>query len=56
MKTFTAEEFNKSPGIVYRIADKEGVVKINHGWYPDMIFTLVAKDRREQREENHAQL
>lgn len=55
MKTYTAEEFNKSPSRVYRSADKDGVVKINHGRYPDLIFTLVAHDREEKRAENYAQ-
>ncbi len=55
MQTFTAEEFNKSPGKVYRSADKDGVVKINHDRYPDLIFTLVAHDRSERREMNCAE-
>ena len=35
MKTFTAEQFNKSPAQVYREADKNGGVIIIHKQYPD---------------------
>jgi len=46
MKTFTAKEFNKKPGPVYRAADKDGAVKVNHDRYPDKLFVLEARDRR----------
>jgi len=44
MKTFTAEEFNKKPGQVYREADKHGSVKIKHAHYPDVVFVLTVKE------------
>lgn len=43
MKTFTAEELNKSPAQVYREADKNGSVQISHDRYPDMVFVLTAQ-------------
>ena len=39
MKTFTAEEFNKSPAQVYREADKNGSV-IKHSHYSDGFFLI----------------
>jgi len=51
MKTFNAEEFNKHPHRVYREADKEGSVRINHSHYRDRIFELRARNRREEWEE-----
>jgi len=39
MKTFTAEEFNKSPAQVYREADKNDVV-ITHKTYSNGYFLL----------------
>ena len=45
MKTFKAEEFNKSPQRVYRAADIDGSVRINHERYPDVIFVLEARNR-----------
>jgi len=46
MKTFTAEEFNKSPQKVYREADKNGPVMINHGQYHDVVFVLTVRERQ----------
>ena len=45
MKIFTAKEFHNAPAEVYRFADREGVVKINHDRYPDRMFILQAKER-----------
>lgn len=45
MKIFTAEEFNKSPKKVFREADKNGIVKINHNNYDDKVFYLESRDR-----------
>jgi hypothetical protein len=46
MKQFTAKEFHKYPTTVYRTADKEGSVIINHDRYDDVIFELSARERR----------
>ena len=46
MATFTAEQFNKNPAKVYRCADKNGEVKINHDRYDDKVFILVSRDRQ----------
>ena len=51
MKTFTAEEFNKTPQKVYREADKNGPVMINHGQYGDVVFILTVRDREPFAEE-----
>ncbi len=40
---FTAHDFTARPAIVYRTADVEGVVKINHQLYPDKDILLVSK-------------
>jgi len=45
MKTFTAKEMNKSPAQVFRAADQDGFVKINHDRYPDKIFIIASRDR-----------
>ncbi len=45
MKTFSAESFNKSPGEVYREADRSGSAKINHAHYPDRMFILSSRER-----------
>lgn len=45
MKTFTANEFRRTPQKVYREADIEGAVKINHGNYKDKVFVLKSKPR-----------
>lgn len=55
MKTFTANEFNKKPGPVYRAADRDGSVRINNQQYSDKIFILEARERQplEDEEGNH---
>lgn len=45
MKTVTAEEFNKKPNAVYREADRNGEVRINHAHYSDRIFVLISRER-----------
>lgn len=54
MKTFTAEQFKKRPAIVYRSADREGVVLINNAQYHDRIFELVARERGQEGERERA--
>ena len=44
----TAEEFKKNPRRVYRAADKEEIVIINHTHYPDKVFQLVATNVTEE--------
>jgi len=51
MKTFTAEEFNKSPQKVYREADKNGCAIINHGQYHDIVFVLTSRERNPLEDE-----
>ena len=46
MKTFTANEFRRAPRQVYRAADVEGSVKINHSDYPDKVFIIEGRERR----------
>lgn len=48
MKTFTATDLFKHSGKVYRIADIEGEVRINHSKYPDIIFILSSRPRRKE--------
>ncbi len=45
MKTFTAKELNKSPAQVFRAADQDGSVKINHDRYPDKVFIIEGRSR-----------
>ena len=47
----TAEEFKKNPRRVYRAADKEEIVIINHDHYQDIVFELTARDRKPLAEE-----
>jgi len=46
MKTFTPKDMHNNPAMVYRAADKDGEVRIDHDRYPDRIFTLTARDMR----------
>ena len=46
-KTVTAKEFHNSPGKVYRAADLGKKVIINNANYPDKIFELISRERRE---------
>lgn len=46
MKTFTAKELNKKPAQVFRAADQEGSVRINHDRYPDKVFIIEGRVRR----------
>jgi len=50
LKVFTAVEMSNNPQKVYRAADKDGSVKINHGQYDDIVFILTAKNRGEDIE------
>lgn len=45
MKTFTAKQLSNRPAEIFREADKEGSVKINHDRYPDVVFVLEARER-----------
>lgn len=45
MKTFNATELNKSAAKVFREADINGSVKINHDRYPDKVFVMEARER-----------
>ena len=47
MKTIEAKQFHMKPSTAYRYADLNGSIKINHDRYPDKIFVLTARDRRE---------
>tara|TARA_R110002096_G_scaffold315227_2_gene509435 strand:- start:587 stop:772 length:186 start_codon:yes stop_codon:yes gene_type:complete len=46
MKTFTAEQLSRKPRQVFREADVNGSVRINHSAYPDKVFVLEARERR----------
>jgi len=46
IETFTAAEFRKQHGKVYRSADLNGEAIINNSRYPDKIFVLIARERR----------
>lgn len=54
MKTFTAVEMSNNPQKVYRAADRDGAVKINHGQYDDIVFILTARNRGEETEYSNA--
>ena len=45
IKTFTAIDLHREPAKVFRTADREGEVRINHGQYHDKIFILKAVER-----------
>ena len=51
MTTFTAHEFAKNALKVYRTADKEGAVRINHSFYKDSMFILTCRPRGEDTEQ-----
>ena len=53
MQTFTADEFRKQPAKVYRAADKDGEVKINHDRYNDLVFVLSTKARNSLNDINY---
>lgn len=48
IKTFTAKEMHDRPSCVFREADRDGEVRINHSHYSDRIFVLISRDRREE--------
>lgn len=48
MKTFNATELNKNAAKVFRTADQEGSVKINHDRYPDKVFIIEGRPRRDR--------
>jgi len=50
VKTYTAYEMSKSPQKIYRAADKDGAVLINHGNYDDIVFVLTARERGKEHE------
>jgi len=56
MKTFTAEELNKSPAKVYREVDKNGGVLIAHARYPDIDFVLLARPKEVKEEKKRAKI
>ena len=45
MKTFTADQFKAKRAAIFREADKNGIVKINHNNYPDKVFFLESRER-----------
>jgi len=47
MKTYNATELNKSAAKVFREVDKNGQALINHDRYPDKVFILKGRERRE---------
>ena len=47
MKVYNATELNKSAAKVFREADVNGEVKINHDRYPDKVFILTGRERRQ---------
>ena len=47
MKIYNATELNKSAAKVFREADINGEVKINHDRYPDKVFILTGRERRQ---------
>lgn len=46
MDVFSAEQFNKHPRQVYRAADLNGEVRIDHDRYPDRVFVLTSRERK----------
>ena len=47
MKIFNATEFNKKPAEIFREADVNDEVMINHDRYHDKIFILSSRARRQ---------
>ncbi len=47
MKIFTSTQLNKSPAQVFRAADQDGKVKINHDRYPDKVFIMEGRERHQ---------
>lgn len=48
MKIFTSSQLRYNARAIYRAADKDGKVIINHARYPDVIFELSARERRKE--------
>lgn len=46
MIKITAKEFHERPKSVYRAADKGERVIINHDRYEDIVFEIIARERR----------
>lgn len=51
MKTYTAEDFKKKRSVIFREADVNGIVKINHDHYKDKVFFLESRERHAKRAE-----
>jgi hypothetical protein len=47
LKIFNATELNKKPAEIFREADINGEAKINHDRYPDKVFILSGRARRQ---------
>lgn len=48
IKQFTAKELNLHPHQVFRAADKDGKAIITHGHFKDVVFELIAKDKKNE--------
>ncbi len=48
MKTFNATKLNKNAAKIFRAVDQEGSVKINHDRYPDKVFIIEGRARRDR--------
>ncbi len=49
MKTYTADDFKKHRSKIFREADRNGIVKINHDHYKDKVFFLESRERHAKR-------
>ena len=50
IKTFTAKEVSNNPGVIFRECYKNEKVKINHNNFPDVIFEMIIRPRRQEDE------
>lgn len=52
IKKFTAKEMHNAPGPVFRAADKDGKVIINHDHYKDIVFEITTRERGEKKDDH----
>jgi hypothetical protein len=51
MKTYSASDLSNRPAKIFSEVDKNGEALINHDRYPDKVFILKGRERREPEKE-----
>ena len=51
MKKVKAKQMHNNPAPVFRTADREGKIEIEHKHYPDRRFILIAEDKKNETKE-----